>query len=177
MRDVLDRDETDRHILEWYRLSKGEAIDQSDPFFRFVAAWVAFNAFYSSRMYDEVGDWNQVRAYAGEPEVVARHRTLLGTDSEYEQAVKVWSETGVYDTASRTHRQIRDARNLTQVASCLYQVRCNLFHGGKTPGNMRDRLLVVAAFTITSRLIEGALEIGSEQGAAGQPLGLPTFLS
>ena len=70
MRDILDRDEIDHHIREWYRLSKGDAIEASDPFFRFVAAWVAFNAFYSSRMYDEVGDWNQVRAYAGEPEVV-----------------------------------------------------------------------------------------------------------
>lgn len=162
MRDVLDREEIDRHIFEWYRLSNGEAINQSDPFFRFVAAWVAFNAFYSSRMYDEVGDWNQVRAYAGEPEVVDQHRNLLNEDRDYADAVDVLKEEGVYDTATQRHRSIRDARNLIQVASCLYQVRCNLFHGGKAPGNMRDRRLVTAAYTITSRLVEGALKIGSE---------------
>jgi hypothetical protein len=163
MNDILGREEIDRHILEWYRLSNGEAIDQSGPFFRFVAAWVAFNAFYSSRMYDEVGDWNQVRAYAGEPEVVDFHRALLNSDDEYAKAVVVLKEKGVYDTSTRVHRQIRDARNFTQVASCLYQVRCNLFHGGKTPGNLRDRRLVSAAHIITSRLIEGALKMGSEQ--------------
>jgi hypothetical protein len=173
MKDVLGREEIDRHILEWYRLSKGEAIDQSDSFFRFVAAWVAFNAFYSSRMYDEVGDWNQVRAYAGEPEVVDFHRDLLKSDREYAQAVEVLREKGVYDTSTRSHRQIRDARNFTQVASCLYQVRCNLFHGGKTPGNVRDRRLVSAAHIITSRLIEGALKMGSEQGGGGQPATRP----
>lgn len=162
MRDVLGREEVDRHILEWYRLSKGEAVDQSDPFFRFVASWVAFNAFYSSRMYDEVGDWNQVKAYAGEAEVLDFHRERLQSDREYAQAVEVLREKGVYDTSTRAHRQIKDSRNFTQVARCLYQVRCNLFHGGKTPGNVRDRRLVSAAHTITSRLIEGALKIRSE---------------
>ena len=168
MGDVLGREEIDRHIMEWYRLSNGKAIDQSDPFFRFVASWVAFNAFYSSRMYDEVGDWNQVRAYAGESEVVDFHRERLKSDREYAQAVEVLREKGVYDTSTRDRRQIRDVQNFTQVASCLYQVRCNLFHGGKTPGNVRDRRLVSAAHTITSRLIEGALNIRSEQGGGGQ---------
>jgi len=149
MSDVLGRHEIDRHILEWYRLSKGEVIDQSDPFFPFVASWVAFNAFYSSRVYDEVGDWNQIRAYAGEPEVVDQHRKLLREDRDYANAIEVLKEKGVYDTATRRHRAIRDARNFTQVASCLYQVRWNLFHGGKTPGNVRDRHLVSAAHTIT----------------------------
>ena len=158
MRDVLGRDEIDRHILEWYRLSNGEAIDQSDPFFRFVAAWVAFNAFYSSRMHDEAGDWNQVRAYAREPEIVDQHVVLLKEDSDYADAVEVFKKKGVYDTATRRHRSITDTRNLTEVASCLYQVRCNLFHGGKAPGNMRDRRLVTAAHTILNALLRERLK-------------------
>jgi hypothetical protein len=161
MRDVLGRQEIDRHIVEWYRLSNGEVVDQSDPFFRFVAAWIAFNAFYSSRMHDEVGDWKQIRAYAGEPEIVDQHRKLL-EDREYAKAVEILREKGVYDTATRTHRVISDPLNLNQVTSCLYQIRCNLFHGGKAPGNLRDLRLVTAAHTITSRLIESALVIGNE---------------
>lgn len=159
MRDILGQEEIDRHILEWYRLSKGEMVDHADPFFRFVAAWVAFNAFYSSRMFDEVGDWNQVRAYAGEPEVIDHHRKLLREDRDYADAVEVLKDKGVYDTVNKWRRSIRDARNFTEVASCLYQVRCNLFHGGKTPENTRDRDLVTAAHTITSRIIEGALKL------------------
>mgnify|MGYP007092098083 CR=1 FL=1 len=167
MKDILGRKEIDRHILEWYRLSNGEAIDQSDLFFRFVAAWVAFNAFYSSRMHDEVGDWNQVRAYAGEPEMIDLHRKLLEVNLDYRKAVNVLKEKGVYDTATHKHRAIREPRNLTQVVSCLYQVRCNLFHGGKAPGDLRDRRLVKAAHTITSCLIEQGLQINSEQDGSG----------
>lgn len=173
MKDVLGRHEIDRHILEWYRLSTGEAIDQTDLFFRFVAAWVAFNAFYSSRMHGEVGDLRQVMAYARQPEIVDQHRKLLEDDQDYTDAVVILKEKGVYDTATSKRRWIRNIRDFTDVASCLYQVRCNLFHGGKAPGSMRDRQLVEAAYKITSRLVEGALNMGSEQGDGGQPATRP----
>lgn len=167
MRDVLGREEIDHHIIEWYRLSKGQSIDLSDPFFRFIAAWVAFNSFYSSRMHDERGDWNQISAYAQEPEFEDQHRTLLAEDTDYAKAVEILQRNGVFDTASRSVRRIRKADNFGELTSCLYQVRCNLFHGGKTPSNMRDRLLVDAAYIITSKLIEAALGIRSEEGVGG----------
>jgi hypothetical protein len=57
-------------------------------------------------------------------------------------------------------RQIRRVDNLTEVLSCVYQVRCNLFHGSKAPGNARDESLVEAGYVIISKLIEPLLDPG-----------------
>lgn len=49
---------------------------------------------------------------------------------------------------------MRDPENLTEVLLCVYQMRCNLFHGGKLPGNPRDEALAEAGHAIVSGLIE-----------------------
>lgn len=139
---------------KWYALASGGKIEQGDTFFRFIAVWIAFNALYASMHSDEEGDWNQVRSFAGEPEAIDRHRYLLGADPEYRKNVGILKERGVNDPHKRINRRIHREHNLTQVTSCLYQVRCNLFHGGKMQGNPRDERLVDASYDIVSKLIE-----------------------
>lgn len=139
----------------WAELALEGRIERADIFFRFVAIWVAFNALYTSRHSDEVGDWDQVRSFAGEVRAIDKHRQLLDSDAEYQNAVDILKEHGVYDVHRHVRRRIRDNRDLTSVASCLYQIRCNLFHGGKMPDNPRDERLVSAGYTIVSRLIKG----------------------
>ncbi len=73
-------------------------------------------------------------------------------DLTYRDAVALLKELGVGNPRGY-NRRIRDERNLTEVCSCLYQVRCNLFHGGKLPGNPRDERLVEASYVIVSKLI------------------------
>lgn len=141
-------------IAKWYSIATEGSVGIRDVFFNFVAVWVAFNALYTSRHSDDTGDWDQIRSFAGEPEAIDRHRILLLQEPEYQQAVGVLKQDGVYDTHRRRRRTIRDENNLTEVATCLYQVRCNLFHGGKMPGNPRDERLVEASYKVVSRLIE-----------------------
>lgn len=43
-------------IKKWYELASGDDVERAEPFFQFVAVWVAFNALYISRHGDEVGD-------------------------------------------------------------------------------------------------------------------------
>jgi len=140
-------------IQTWYTLASGGNVERSDIFFRFVAVWVAFNALYTSRHSDETGDWDQVRSFAGEPEAIDRHRRLLNEDAEYGAAIALLRDRGVYSSNRNQRRSITNPTNLTQVASCVYQVRCNLFHGGKAPGNPRDERLVHASYVIVSKLI------------------------
>ncbi len=144
-------------VQKWYTLASGGEIEKGDVFFRFVAVWVAFNALYTSRHSDEVGDWNQVRSFAGEPAAIDLHRKLVRDDREYQRAIEALQERGVYDNLRRP-RRIRDKDNLTQIASCVYQVRNNLFHGGKMPGNPRDERLADAGYVIVSRLIKPYLD-------------------
>ena len=49
----------DEIIQKWYTVACGENLGDLDIFFKFVAVWVAFNALYTSRHSDEIGDWDQ----------------------------------------------------------------------------------------------------------------------
>jgi len=150
----LQTQEVQEIAQQWYTLASGGEIERDDVFFRFIAVWVSFNALYALMHNHEEGDWNQVRSFAGEPEAIDRHRELLTIDPEYRRSVGVLKQRGVYDPRNRRNREIYKERNLTQVASCFYQVRCNLFHAGKMPGNPRDEGLVKASYVIVSKLVE-----------------------
>jgi hypothetical protein len=141
-------------IRAWHTRATGGEVDRSDVFFRFVAIWVAFNALYASRHSSDIGDLDQVRSFAGDPDAVDRHRELIRTDAEYGRAIDSLSQRGVRNLSGYGTRRIRDRNSLTDVASCVYQVRCNLFHGGKTPEDPRDARLVEACYTIVLKLIE-----------------------
>jgi hypothetical protein len=148
-------------ILTWYKLASGGQVDQTDIFFRFVSIWIAFNGLYTSRHSRDTGDWDQVRSFAGDSDAIDRHRQLLTTDKEYREAIDVLVERGVGNVSrGGVRRQIRRVDNLTEVLSCVYQVRCNLFHGAKAPGNPRDESLVKASYIIVSKLIEPLLDPG-----------------
>ena len=140
-------------IRKWYALASGGNVEANDIFFRFVALWIAFNALYTSRHGNEERDWDQVRSFAEAPQAIACHRRLLQNDEKYRNAVQDLKDRGVYDVRRQTLRTIRNENNLTQVARCVYQVRCNLFHGGKSPEDLRDERLVNAGYTIISKLI------------------------
>jgi hypothetical protein len=141
-------------IRAWHTLATGGEVDRSDVFFRFIALWVAFNALYASRHSSDIGDWDQVRSFAGDSDAVDRHRDLVRSDPDYVRAIDVLGQRGVRQLNGYATRRIRDRNNLTEVVSCVYQVRCNLFHGGKTPENPRDARLVEASHMIVLKLIE-----------------------
>jgi hypothetical protein len=146
-------------ILTWHKLASGGQVDQTDIFFRFVAIWIAFNGLYTSRHSREAGDWDQVRSFAGDSDAIDRHRQLLQTVEEYRRAIDVLKERGVGNVNRPVvRRHIHRVENLTEVLSSVYQVRCNLFHGSKAPGNPRDEKLVGASYTIVSKLIEPLLD-------------------
>lgn len=143
---------------KWYTLAHECEVPANDTFFRFVAIWISFNALYASMYSDKEGDWNQVRSFAGNPDAIDRHRNLLSKDSVYLESVSVLKDKGVYDLRNRRWRNIRHEHDLTSVASCLYQVRNNLFHASKMPGNPRDKCLVEASYAIVVKLIAPFLD-------------------
>ena len=141
-------------ILTWHNLASGGQVNQTDIFFRFVAIWFALNGVYTSRHSRDTGDWDQVRSFAGDSDAIDRHRDLLNSDEEYRRAIDVLSQRGVGNVnRPGVRRQIRHVDNLTEVLSCVYQVRCNLFHRAKAPGNPRDERLVEASYIIVSKLV------------------------
>ncbi len=57
---------------------------------------------------------------------------------------------------------------LAAVGGVLYQVRCNLIHGGKDPDVARDRMLVAESVRILQRLMP-VLEAGAQTNASKKP--------
>lgn len=147
-------------VESWFELASEGRIERADSFFRFVAVWIAFNVLYTSRHSDDAGDWNQVRSFAGEAMAIDRHRHLLEHDADYGRAIGILRDCGVYDVQSGRRWRIHDTKYLTSVVNCLYQVRCNLFHGVKMPEDPRDERLVAASYTIVSQLIKPYLTGG-----------------
>jgi hypothetical protein len=144
----------DEIIRKGYPLASGGDIEKGDVFFRFVAVWVAFKALDVSRFYEVTGDKEQVRRFARQRKAIERHQQLVRDDPEYVQAVGVVKQRGIYDTRTHERTYISRASGLFGVARCLYQVRNNLFHGGKMPDNPRDETVVHASYSISSKLIQ-----------------------
>ena len=79
------------------------------------------------------------------------HLGLLRTDGDYREAVR-YLEDWPPANPERS-RRIGDTGDLEQVLLCVYQVRNNLFHGGKMPDSSRDGRIVRESFTIVSKIL------------------------
>jgi hypothetical protein len=49
---------------------------------------------------------------------------------------------------------LQDPKNLRQLKNVLYQVRCNVFHGEKVPGELNDDRITCAAVPVLNSLVE-----------------------
>lgn len=138
---------------KWLALSVLGSFDRRDPFLRLITAWLAFNSLYSSVFEGEGGDRRQIRAFVEDASAAFAHARLLEKSPPYLNAIAVLQEQGVRDVRRDGRQEIEDPADLMQVLMCVYQVRCNLFHGGKHPQNPRDRALAQAAFVVTASLV------------------------
>jgi hypothetical protein len=55
---------------------------------------------------------------------------------------------------SGERKKVSDANNFEEVIEFIHQIRCNLFHGGKSYVNVHDRRLV----ELSSELLEGWIQ-------------------
>ena len=147
------KEEIEKLIWEWYGIAHGKRIGQTDPVFRFVALWIAFNALYQSKLPGVDGDRSQISEFSKNEEVNNEHQCLIQRESKYRKAIEVIKNKGVFNIKYKKQETIRNERNFQEVAICLYQIRCNLFHGGKTPSNIRDIELIKAACKILSMIL------------------------
>lgn len=129
-------------------------VDPSDPFVRFIAIWISFNALYENNLPAEK-EWQQIDAIAQRADLVASHSALLAFPSatSYRDAITVLETGGVHSVRTGKQRTIDSQRKLASVLGCIYQIRCNLFHGGKHRDDDRDRQLSEAGFTIIASLL------------------------
>lgn len=139
----------------WHAAS---AVGRADTnrFAGFISAWIALNALYALVSPNESGDRKQLRRFAALEKVRAEH-TLALVEEDYRGAVRSLASQGVYNSQNGRTLAIADERDLSNVLDAVYQVRCNLFHGRKSPRDLRDHRVIEAARIITYRLVDGLL--------------------
>jgi len=136
---------------EWFHAARGGQIG-GGQFTSFISVWIAFNALYALRFDDRAGDKAQVQAFARWDRALACHNRFL-TISDYPHSIAVIAEKGVYNYRMNQVIAITDPSDLGQVLGAVYQVRCNLFHGRKSAGVMRDHGLIEAGRLIIYRFV------------------------
>ena len=114
-----------------------------------MAAWIAFNSFLCKKYPGISGDRDKVRAFGNDHDYLTSHERKL-KDVPYRRSVEILQDKGVKDMQQGSDRifRIDNIVCFAEVMECVYQVRCNLFHGDKTVDEERDNNLVRAANTI-----------------------------
>lgn len=141
--------ETIKNLIGWWKL-KGQR--ETDPFVKFFFFWVCFDAWVTAKS----GKDND-------------REKIAWFEHNKNQLKDAWGDILSSKTISwlnelRTLSPIEDMRpghggektclvdvgNPTEVIKFIYQIRCNLFHGSKSPMDRRDLNLV----ELSARILE-----------------------
>ena len=129
---------------EWYRYYK--SLDQeASIYLRFMVAWMAFNYLYNE--VDKNTEAKQIECF------VCKHKDIL---MGFDAFNSPWIEPFKTQIRSRRLNESQTKQNAKKVQEgsirhlllSIYTVRCNLFHGNKSPNEDRDCELVEAAWHI-----------------------------
>lgn len=143
--------ERKEYALKWYEYGLDNNLDYIS---RFMMHWIAFNWMYCESSGGSERKCIKVFCQRNKEK-------LLLYDPFDTDEVQVFKEGPVYrtggapsnDDPEELHKDIRDGRGntlerATSLLLSVYQVRCNLFHGGKSPDNRRDLKLVESSAEI-----------------------------
>lgn len=143
-----------RSLISWWKL---EAEKQPDPFIKFFILYMCLDAWMTSGSQSdndrEKLDW------------LIYHENPLKThwaDSPHKTVpLNGLKKIGKVEDMRPNHRgeyvYFNDAESFEQVMRFIYQVRCNLFHGGKSPVNTNDKRLVSLGAKLLAPWIEWTL--------------------
>ena len=148
--DNMAASQTIRGIANsWIR--KGDA--EANIFNKFICYWIAFNCFYNSWTGKDT-DAKAITALTTDQMLTQTFRATINgnTIPLYNRLRAVCPIRKVSDPAK--FKTISSISNFSQVTRVLYQVRCNLVHGGKGEEIVRDRDVVKAATPVLELVVK-----------------------
>ena len=172
MRECTADAELRRLISSWIAVAEGTPAPEADRFFRFAAAWIAFNAMYSdiTDVSLELCDSAMVDRFCRRQNVWQAHKRLHRSVQPYAAATAIITEKAVFDVrrvgleeddfvAARREDEaeyfdtVGSSRDFRRMMRVIYRIRCNLFHGGKRLYNPRDVELIDASQEVVLGLV------------------------
>lgn len=142
-------------ICRWYKKSQ-----QADDcvFDRFISLWISLNAYYAASNL-RASERDQLEQFQNAhknlfPFVVQANAIEFKNFKEYIETKH--QNTGFiqdlrYKVGDEKHKKrYQNLESLCEYLSCIYQIRCNLFHGGKDIADAQDQRLVELALSTLS---------------------------
>ena len=153
--------ESEELIRSWLKVAHKEnhsLANRLDAYFRFMALWIAFNAFLTKEYTSKRGDREKVSAFAANNVNASFHKDRLKEGNFYSEAVEYFKKHGVKNMQPNAGPkcEVSSRECFREVMDCVYQVRCNLFHGDKRIDNENDFKHVEAAYTIVHSHMENS---------------------
>jgi len=145
-------------VTKWFRRSQGESLGKLDFFDRFVSLWISFIAWGKYESKKET-DRNMIEW--AKSHLKDKYSGLLNNDSEFKGTAQHFKNVSPivrskeYKGSDRV--TITNIKNFDEIFEGIYVVRCNYFHGYKSPDNERDKTLIELSFKILSKLFSEVL--------------------
>lgn len=160
--------ETVKNIIRaWYEKSKTNTQQPNEIFDQFISLWIAFNAYYAAGKQQASSEYAQLEWVKND------HAELFCTTVKVQadkfKSFKNYIETKDqnkgfiqdlrYEVNEERHKKrYRDLSSVSEYLECIYQIRCNLFHGGKDLVDAQDKKLVEFAHTTLSIFLKEILK-------------------
>lgn len=150
-------------IGRWFKKS----YEMNNPFDRFIAIWISFNSFYACEYLHE----NEIRQLKIlEDKYKDIFKSVVDTNkfffSNFRNYINTKPENPgfIQDLRYSVDKEKHKKRyyNLTsfcEYLGCVYQVRCNLFHGGKSLADGQDENIVGHSYITLSVFLEKLYKI------------------
>jgi hypothetical protein len=145
----MEADQVNSLVRSWLARARGEKVAEFTPFDSFLALWIAFNAWAMFRT-GARSDRAMINRLGADNALRSRH-CLLMNEASYKLAVShLKSLTPVRDTRQNPEAPvaINDEQSWGDIITVIYRIRCNLFHGRKSPEASRSLELVQAAYAV-----------------------------
>ena len=137
-------------LIGWWKL-RGQ--QENDPFVKFFFFYVCFDAWITAESGKD-NDTDKLRWFLCTNNCLKESRLDFWKSSQTQSLLISLKNISPIEDMRPNHRgeykELKDTNNLEEVVRFIYQIRCNLFHGSKSPINSRDTNLV----DLSGRLLE-----------------------
>lgn len=165
---MIENEKVRSIIYGWYEKSQG-VVQQPRPddvFDQFISLWIAFNAYYAAgnlraSEHDQL-EWfknTHKPLFFSIVEAQADEFKLLKNYIETKDCNKGFVQDLRHEVDKEEHKKrYQNLASLCEYLECIYQIRCNLFHGGKNPMDAQDEKLVKFAHATLSIFLKEILK-------------------
>lgn len=146
-----------KFTIEWLQRAKRQdvCVDDVD---RFIALWVAFNGWMRQCFGEDKGDRCLINKVKESEKATKLRDTFKNLRDNNGAFAKLLAVVGKYEVINMQHPETvkKYDGSFESLIEVIYQVRCNLIHGGKNPADdKKDFDLVSQSYKILLPLFEG----------------------